>query len=274
MPAGKMDLPDFTAFSAPSSIKIFPLTWRADEIHIFLAFCDFLFALNKVPYCTLFINWLIGLSHFPFVIITLHPAFVAILEAWILVTIPPFENEVLDGPAIISMSFVILVTSFINSLFLFLFGSSEKRPLTSENKIKRSTSHIWATRAASLSLSPNFISSVETVSFSLMTGMTFNCKSFNNVALALRCFLLVSVSSGASKIWADSRLNDFKTSFHAWDKWIWPTAAAACFSSNERFLTKFNCFLPNATDPEETIIICFFLSVKLWISFEKFFNQW
>ena len=36
------------------------------------------------------------------------------------------------------MSCVILVTSFINSLFLFLFGSSEKRPLTSENKIKRS----------------------------------------------------------------------------------------------------------------------------------------
>ena len=85
----------------------------------------------------------------------------------------------------------------------------------SDSNMSKSALDICATLAANLSLSPNLISSVETVSFSLITGITRNSISFSYVALALRCFLLFSVSSGASKICAILRSNFSIISFHA-----------------------------------------------------------
>ena len=113
---------------------------------------------------------------------------------------PPDEILLFAGPAIDSISVEISVTSSMRVAFLFLLGSEEYRPLMSDSNIRRSALHICATRAANLSLSPNFISSVETVSFSLITGITPSSRSFIKVALAFKCFRLVSVSSGASKI--------------------------------------------------------------------------
>jgi hypothetical protein len=43
-----------------------------------------------------------------------------------------------------------------------------------------------ATSAPSVSLSPNLISSLTTVSFSLMTGMTFSASSVSSVERAFR----------------------------------------------------------------------------------------
>ena len=62
----------------------------------------------------------------------------------------------------------------MNNASLFLFGSEEYKPFISDNNINKSALHICATREASLSLSPTLISSVATVSFSLITGITFN----------------------------------------------------------------------------------------------------
>ena len=115
-------------------------------------------------------------------------------------TIPPEEIVVCVGPAIHSISEFISVISSIKTESLFLFGSEEYSPFISDNSTNKSALHICATRAASLSLSPNLISSVDTVSFSLITGITFKSRSFISVALAFKCFRLVSVSSGASKI--------------------------------------------------------------------------
>ena len=113
---------------------------------------------------------------------------------------PPEEIPLLGGPAICSTSLVISVIVSIKDASLSILGSDEYKPFISDNRINKSALHICATLDASLSLSPNLISSVATVSFSLITGITFSSISFINVARAFKCFLLVSVSSGANKI--------------------------------------------------------------------------
>ena len=63
------------------------------------------------------------------------------------------------------------ITFLINFASLNNFGFFVKSPSTSDNKIKVSAFVICATRDASLSLSPYFISEVAIVSFSLTIGI-------------------------------------------------------------------------------------------------------
>ena len=59
---------------------------------------------------------------------------------------------------------------------------------------------ICATLAASLSLSPYFISDVAVVSFSFTIGIAFNLNKLSKVRLTLIALHLCSVSSGEIKI--------------------------------------------------------------------------
>ena len=73
--------------------------------------------------------------------------------------------------------------------------------------IRVSAPTICATLAASLSLSPYFISAVAVVSFSFTIGIAFNLKRFSKVLLTFKARLLCSVSSGLIKICPDFILN-------------------------------------------------------------------
>jgi len=70
--------------------------------------------------------------------------------------------------------------------FGFWRGSAVNRPIWSVRIISASASIRLATNAPKVSLSPNLISSVTTVSFSLMIGMTPSWSSVVNVERALR----------------------------------------------------------------------------------------
>jgi len=72
----------------------------------------------------------------------------------------------------------------------------------SDSSTSMSALVIWATRAASRSLSPKRISAVATVSFSLTTGTAPSASSWAKVARAFRWRRRSSVSSGVSKICA------------------------------------------------------------------------
>ena len=124
-----------------------------------------------------------------------HPLFIHIFAAAILVTIPPLPKLDVWALAICSIVLFILKTSLIFFASLFLLGFLSYNPSTSLSRISKSASIIWATLAANLSLSPYLISSVATVSFSLITGITLFCKSVFIVFLALRYLLLTSLSS-------------------------------------------------------------------------------
>ena len=89
--------------------------------------------------------------------------------------------------------------------FLFLKGFESNKPSTSLNKIKVSASVICPTLAASLSLSPNFSSSVAMESFSFMTGITPESNNVLIVSLIFKFFLLSSVSENVNNICATFR---------------------------------------------------------------------
>ncbi|MNT49266.1 hypothetical protein D3C72_1861070 [compost metagenome] len=65
-------------------------------------------------------------------------------------------------------------------------GSAVYRPFWSVRMISASASTRFATRAPRVSLSPNLISSLTTVSFSLITGTTPRRKSVSRVERAFR----------------------------------------------------------------------------------------
>ena len=65
-------------------------------------------------------------------------------------------------------------------------GSPVYSASTSDSRISAPAPTRWATSAASRSLSPNRISAVATVSFSLTTGTTPNDSSLPNVRWAFR----------------------------------------------------------------------------------------
>ena len=123
-------------------------------------------------------------------------------------------------------------------------------------------------------MSPNLISLVVIVSFSLITGTIFASINLAIVALAFKCFLLVSVSSGESKIWAHFKLNFSSAAFQEYASSIWPIAAAAWFSSKFKVLISApKEFLPKAIAPELTMIIFLFFDFNFLISFAKLENH-
>ena len=114
------------------------------------------------------------------------PAFVAIWPADNFVIIPPEAKVEFALPPIAKISSVISLISGTCLAFTLREGSAVYNPSISDNKISRSAEIIPATRAASLSLSPNLISYVVTVSFSFTTGITSRFKSVFIVALAFK----------------------------------------------------------------------------------------
>ncbi len=69
------------------------------------------------------------------------------------------------------------------------------RPSTSERIIRRFASVRFATNPARLSLSPKRISSVATVSFSFITGMTLYSRRVEMVFLEFNSLVLLVISS-------------------------------------------------------------------------------
>ena len=169
-PAGNRLLSANNAWCAPLSIKSLPSALRLFAIHRFRAVTGELCARNQVHLASASRSIKIS-PEVPSAIITLHPAAVAIFAASIFVFIPPEPMSDRLGPAIDSMSFVISPTTPICSASASSRGSAVYKPSMSLSKTNKSAFAISATRDANLSLSPNLISSVATVSFSLIKGI-------------------------------------------------------------------------------------------------------
>ena len=119
------------------------------------------------------------------VIIISAPESVAILAASSFAVIPPVPTELAEPlPIFIKLS-SINGTSSTKVASGFLLGSSVNSPSISDNRISKSAPIIDATMAESLSLSPNSISWVDTVSFSLTIGITPIDNNWSNVFCAL-----------------------------------------------------------------------------------------
>ena len=101
------------------------------------------------------------------------------------VIMPPEPSSDWGLPAIATISGVIARTVGISSAASLPRGSAVYRPSMSVSSTQVSADIICATRAASRSLSPKRISSVATVSFSLMTGIT---PSWTSACMVLRAF--------------------------------------------------------------------------------------
>ena len=112
--------------------------------------------------------------------------FAAFLAAVIFVIIPPLPSVLLLGPAYL-LSFLFVTDIFsTNSADSFIFGSLVKSPFWSVRIIKFFASLRFATNDANVSLSPNFISSVEIVSFAFIIGIVLYLMRLDKVFLALR----------------------------------------------------------------------------------------
>ena len=98
------------------------------------------------------------------------PSRVAWPAAMILVYMPPVPREEPAPPAMRRVSSVTSSTTWISGASGFCFGFSACRPSMSVRITSASAFTMRATTADRVSLSPNSISSVATVSFSLMIG--------------------------------------------------------------------------------------------------------
>ena len=114
------------------------------------------------------------------------PLLAARLAASILVSMPPLPMSLPAPPAIFSSSKFPAVSKVINFASLSLRGSAEYKPCWSVKITKASASIKFATSAPSVSLSPKRISSVTTVSFSLMIGITFKSSKVLSVERAFK----------------------------------------------------------------------------------------
>jgi hypothetical protein len=99
---------------------------------------------------------------------------------------PPREIALPAPPAIASSAASPAVALATRVAAASRRGSAENSPVWSVRITKTSASTRLVTSAPSVSLSPNLISSVTTVSFSLMTGTTPSSSSVKSVERALR----------------------------------------------------------------------------------------
>ena len=137
-------------------------------------------------------------------------------------------------------------------LWLFL-GSAEKSPSTSERIISLSASTSPVTSEARLSLSPNFISSVATVSFSLIIGIMPYESSVLSVFLELIYLFLSVKSSRVSSTCADFFCRIHRSSFISPHQTALPYSSSSLFELYIfRFLLQAEFLMPAATAPEET----------------------
>ncbi len=117
--------------------------------------------------------------------------------------------------------------------------------------------------AARLSLSPNLISSTDTVSFSFMIGTTCQDNNVWSVFRAFKYLFLLDRPSLVKRICATFLLCLAKTFSYSRIRPAWPTAATACLFGISFGLFKRPIFLiPEAIAPDETKIICKSLSIS------------
>ncbi len=134
-----------------------PANSSVPAIHFLRAVCGSIDEWKKVARAPSS-NRLRGCSWRPSQMIISAPALVAICPAANLVAIPPEAKEAFALPPIARIASVISFTSPICVAFGSSDGSVLYNPSISDNKITRSAEIMPATRAASLSLSPNLIS--------------------------------------------------------------------------------------------------------------------
>ena len=194
-----------------------------------------------------------------------------ISAALILEIIPPLPS-LEAAPAMSLIFFVIDLTSRTKSSFLLFFGGSLYRPSTLDNNTRWSASIKTAICAARMSLSPNLISSVEVVSFSLIIGTQLKFNKFSNVAIAFLDDFLFFISEGDKRICATCFLYFLNSFFHAVINSIWPLAATAWDSFKVKSCFRFNFPLPRDIAPDETTTTSFFEFNNQTISLTTFFN--
>ncbi|OPZ66372.1 MAG: hypothetical protein BWY84_00236 [Candidatus Aerophobetes bacterium ADurb.Bin490] len=192
----------------------------------------------------------------PFAIIRGIPAWLRLRAVSSLETIPPVPDAVLPS---VSTSLITASISSMTSIFLapeYLPGFLSYTPSTEVSMATRSAFTRLPTIPASASLSPNFISSVATVSFSFITGITPHSISFNRVFLAFMFLPLSLTSSWFNRTCATVMPLSLNISLYLFISTGWPMAAIACFSCRVNCL--FSIFIrtrPEPMAPEETIII-------------------
>ena len=121
----------------------------------------------------------------PFAMMTDPPATVANRAARILLFMPPVPRSLLVFPAIPAIESSMCATVSTSFAVGSWRGSAEYKPSTFVSKISSGACSKFATIAASWSLSPNLISAMLTVSFSLMIG---SAEYSNNVMIVFRIF--------------------------------------------------------------------------------------
>ena len=161
----------FIASTAPSSITKRPAVCKCAANHCWCAVTRSLSVVNKVPSISPAISRASTCSLSPLAIRVGQPDLAAKRAARTFVTIPPRPNT--PPPPAISNKRSSNARTEENSLALGLLrGSESNMPCWSVKIINNSAETCPATIAAKVSLSPKRISSVDTVSFSLMTGIT------------------------------------------------------------------------------------------------------
>ena len=187
MPEGRRLLPRcLSAATAPSSNFRDPLDRSVKAIQCFRLGSRLRRGRNRVPASVPRKASASRPGRSPLRINVATPYSAAFLAASILVAIPPVPPKLRDEPARPSISGVISSTRGISVAEGSTLGSVVKRPSTSDRMTSRSASTRCDTCPASESLSPRRISSTETVSFSLMIGITPSSMSVVKVCLALR----------------------------------------------------------------------------------------
>ena len=137
---------------------------------------------------------------FPLPIATVIPFSVANFAALIFVAIPPVPLLVPGFPAIFFISSVTSLTTVIFLAFGSVFGSLSYKASMSVSRIKISAFIKSATIAERLSLSPNFISSTSTESFSFTTGIHPILKSASKVFVTFFIFSASVITSLVKRI--------------------------------------------------------------------------
>ena len=161
-----------SALTAPASI-VTDSKGRLAAIHCLRAWRCSTGGMNRVPSTSPARMRCSTFSAAPEAITSGMPAGSTTSAAVILVYMPPEDMLLPLLPELSRMLCETARTSWISLASLWTRGSASYSPSMSERMISRSAPAAQATRADSVSLSPNLSSSTAIVSFSLITGITF-----------------------------------------------------------------------------------------------------
>mmetsp|Transcript_53734 Transcript_53734/g.126550 ORF Transcript_53734/g.126550 Transcript_53734/m.126550 type:complete len:201 (-) Transcript_53734:620-1222(-) len=186
-PMGSRLLPSLRSFiTAPASTRTAPRICRWSTIHCLRACNLAVDGRSAVPMASPAASRSSTSGSRPQAMIVPAPLPAARLAARILVNMPPRPMLEPAPPAMRSSSGSPACALSMKRACGCLRGSAEYRPRWSVRITSTSASTRLATKAPSVSLSPNLISSLTTVSFSLMTGSTRWAIKVSSVERALR----------------------------------------------------------------------------------------